>query len=236
MKKILILGGSSDIGLKVINLFSKNNWKIYAHFNKNSKKLKNLKKTCKNLNLIKFNFKNNQNSEIKIRKTFDHGYHSIVNLIGYIDNKSFNNTKIKDTLEAISINALIPNLILKNNLGFMIKEKWGRIVNGSALGIPYGGGEYSYNYNLSKHCLEFIPGKFREWAKKNVLINNVRIGHTNTKIHKKMRKTIFGKKRITLIPINRMASKEEMAEYLYFLGTEKNSFMTKETISATGGE
>ena len=33
-----------------------------------------------------------------------------------------------------------------------------------------------------------------------------------------------------------MASKEEMAEYLYFLATEKNSFMTKETISATGGE
>ena len=234
-RKILILGASSDIGLKTIDLFLLNNWKIYAHYNKESKKLKNLKKK-KNLTLIKFNFKNNQNSEIKIKRTFNHGYHSIINLIGYIDNKSFNNTKIKDTLEAISINALIPNLILKNNLAFMIKEKWGRIVNGSALGIPYGGGEYSYNYNLSKHCLEFIPGKFREWAKKNVLINNVRIGHTNTKIHKKMKKTIFGKKRVTLIPINRMASKEEMAEYLYFLGTEKNSFMTKETISATGGE
>lgn len=235
-RKILILGASSDIGLKTIDLFLLNNWKIYAHYNKESKKLKNLKKYYKNLSLIKFNFKNNQNSEIKIKKTFNHGYHSIINLIGYIDNKSFNNTKIKDTLEAININALIPNLIMRNNLNFMIREKWGRIVNGSALGIPYGGGEYSYNYNLSKHCLEFIPGKFREWAKRNVLINNIRIGHTNTKIHKKMKKTIFGKKRISLIPINRMASKEEMAEYLYFLATEKNSFMTKETISATGGE
>ena len=235
-RKILILGASSDIGLKTIDLFLLNNWKIYAHYNKESKKLKNLKKNYKNLTLIKFNFKNNQNSEIKIKRTFNHGYHSIINLIGYIDNKSFNNTKIKDTLEAISINALIPNLILRNNLNFMIRKKWGRIVNGSALGIPYGGGEYSYNYNLSKHCLEFIPGKFREWAKRNVLINNIRIGHTNTKIHKKMKKTIFGKKRINLIPTNRMASKEEMAEYLYFLATEKNSFMTKETISATGGE
>lgn len=235
-RKILILGASSDIGLKTIDLFLLNNWKIYAHYNKESKKLKNLKKNYKNLSLIKFNFKNNQNSEIKIKKTFSHGYHSIINLIGYIDNKSFNNTKIKDTLEAISINALIPNLILRNNLNFMIRKKWGRIVNGSALGIPYGGGEYSYNYNLSKHCLEFIPGKFREWAKRNILINNLRIGHTNTKIHKKMTKTIFGKKRISLIPINRMATSEEMAEYLYFLSSEKNSFMTNETISSTGGE
>lgn len=43
-RKILILGASSDIGLKTIDLFLLNNWKIYAHYNKESKKLKNLKK------------------------------------------------------------------------------------------------------------------------------------------------------------------------------------------------
>ena len=236
LKKILILGDSSDIGLKTIDLFLAHNWKVYAHYNKGIKKLKNLKKNNENLNLLKLNFKNSKNIEKKVKKSFNHGYHSIINLIGYIDNKSFANTKLKDTLESISINALIPNLILRNNLGFMIKEKWGRIVNGSALGIPYGGGEYSFNYNLSKHCLEFIPGKFRDWAKKNILINNLRIGHTNTKIHKKMKKTIFGNRRINLIPINRMATKKEMAEYLFFMATEKNSFMTNETVSATGGE
>ena len=63
----------------------------------------------------------------------------------------------------------------------MKKEKWGRIVNGSSLGVPYGGGEFSFNYNLSKHCLEFIPGKFKSWAKSNILINNIRIGHTRYK-------------------------------------------------------
>ena len=236
LKKILILGASSDIGLKTIDLFLAHNWKVYAHYNKESKKLTSLKKNYKNLNLIKLEFKNNKNIEKKVKKSFNHGYHSIINLIGYIDNKSFANTKLKDTLESISINALIPNLILRNNLGFMLKEKWGRIVNGSALGIPYGGGEHSFNYNLSKHCLEFIPGKFRDWAKQNILINNLRIGHTNTKIHKKMKKTIFGSRRINLIPINRMATKKEMAEYLFFMATEKNSFMTNETISATGGE
>ena len=36
-----------------------------------------------------------------------------------------------------------------------------------------------------KHCLEFIPNSYKIWAKKNVLINNLRIGLTNTKIHKK---------------------------------------------------
>ena len=46
------LGAGSDIGLKTIDLFLLNNWKIYAHYNK-VKKLKNLK-NYKDLTLIKF--------------------------------------------------------------------------------------------------------------------------------------------------------------------------------------
>ena len=236
IKKILILGASSDIGLETINLYLKNSWKIIAHFNSNSKKLDKLRKLNNDIDLVKFNFKNQKNIEKRIKKKFYHGYDTIINLVGYIDNKSFSQSSLQDTMTALKINALIPNLIIKNNLNFMIKNKWGRIVNGSALGIPYGGGEFSYNYNLSKHCLEFIPGKLKLLAKNNVLINNLRIGHTDTKIHKKMKKSLFGKKRINLIPLNRMALPKEMAEYLYFLGSEKNTYMTNETISATGGE
>jgi 3-oxoacyl-[acyl-carrier protein] reductase len=235
-KKVLILGASSDIGLKTIDLYLNKGWKVFCHYNQNNKKLLTLKKNKKNIQLIQLNFKTQNNLEKKIKIKFNHGYHTIINLIGYIDNKSFMKTKLKDTILSLTINALVPNLIIKNNLNYMTQEKWGRIVNGSALGIPYGGGEYSFNYNLSKHCLEFIPGKFKDWAKKNILINNLRIGHTDTKIHKKMKKSLFGKKRIKLIPINRMAKAKEMAEYLYFFGSEKNSFMTNETISSTGGE
>jgi len=32
-RKVLILGGSSDIGIEAIKLFLKNNWKVTAHFN-----------------------------------------------------------------------------------------------------------------------------------------------------------------------------------------------------------
>ncbi len=236
LKKILILGASSDIGFKTINLFLEDGWEVFAHFNKNEKKLQYLKNDFEKINLIKYDFKNTKNLESQIKKKFNHGYHSIINLIGFIDNKSYMKSKMKDTITSITINALAPNLVIRNNLQFMIKNKWGRIVNGSALGIPYGGGEYSYNYNLSKHCLEFIPGKFKLLAKNNILINNLRIGHTDTKIHKRMKKTLFGKKRVKLIPLNRMATPEEMANYLFFLGSEKNSYMTNQTVSSTGGE
>ena len=46
-KKILILGASSDIGVVLVKLFLKKNWKVFAHYNKNNKKLINLKKNLK---------------------------------------------------------------------------------------------------------------------------------------------------------------------------------------------
>ena len=42
-KKILILGASSDIGLKVVEQSLMENWIVVAHFNKNSKNLTNSK-------------------------------------------------------------------------------------------------------------------------------------------------------------------------------------------------
>ena len=37
LKKILILGASSDIGKVVVKRFLKDNWNVTAHYNKNDK-------------------------------------------------------------------------------------------------------------------------------------------------------------------------------------------------------
>ena len=35
-KKVLILGGSSDIGIQVVKKFLKNKWSVIAHYSKNN--------------------------------------------------------------------------------------------------------------------------------------------------------------------------------------------------------
>ena len=52
MKKILILGASSDIGIELTKYFLVRNYKVVAHLNKNSKDLNKLNN--KNLKLFKF--------------------------------------------------------------------------------------------------------------------------------------------------------------------------------------
>ena len=98
------------------------------------------------------------------------------------------------------------------------------------------GGLNTFNYALSKHLLEFIPGVYKDWAKHNVFINNLRIGVTNTKIHKRMKKNLQLKKRLKLIPIERMAEPKEIATYILNLVTENNTYMTGQTITVSGGE
>ena len=39
MKKIFILGASSDVGINVTELFLKSGWHVTAHYNKSNKKL-----------------------------------------------------------------------------------------------------------------------------------------------------------------------------------------------------
>ena len=238
-KHVLILGGSSDIGTEVVENFLRLGWNVTAHFFKNKKKLYTLKKNSKNLNIIKFNFANYNNTNIEklMVKKFNEKYDSIINLIGYVDNKGFENTNLNSILKSITINALIPILIEKMLVKRMLLQKWGRILNCSSIGVKFGGGINSYNYSLSKHCLEFIPSSYKNWAKKNVFINNLRIGVTNTKIHNKMKRTLkMMKKRIELVPTKRMAEPNEISAYIVSLTTDSNSYMTGQTVTVSGGE
>ena len=55
-KNVLILGGSSDIGIEVVKNFLQLKWEVTAHFHKNKKRLEILKKSSKNLNFVQLDF------------------------------------------------------------------------------------------------------------------------------------------------------------------------------------
>ena len=93
----------------------------------------------------------------------------------------------------------------------------------------------SFNYSYSKHASEFVPQIYKNWAKKNVLINNLRIGMCETKINN-FRTSKEMKKRISLIPAKKnFNTKRNSKLYIFFL-SDKNSFITNENISISGGE
>ena len=229
MKKILILGGNSDIGLQLLkNLTNKENFKIHVHYNKKFSK-KNIQENIKLIkkDLSKINSKN-------LNKVFDNNYDIIVNLVGYVSKQSFSNFSIKEVQKTILVNSLVPFMIIRNSLKNMSKNNYGRIINTSSIGVKFGGSINTFSYSLSKHLNEFMPSEIKKLSSKNILYNTVRIGVTDTKFHKKIKNKSI-QKRIKLIPLKKMATTRDIAKYIFYLIVE-NNFITNEVINITGGE
>jgi len=237
VKKIaLVLGGSSDIGKEVVLRFLSAGWDVISHCNKNLNHLKKIKNNYpNNLILIKSDFsKKNSLSEI-IKKLNKYKISSFINLVGFIDNISYDKTNLENLNKCFQINAFIPMLIQKSIIKKMIKGKYGRILNVSSIGVKYGGGKNTFNYSFSKHALEFIPSKIKSLTNLNILSNILRVGVVNTKMMKKIKNKNIAK-RISLIPIKRAAKRTEIAETIYFLSSDKNTYISNEKITIAGGE
>lgn len=230
-KKVLIIGGSSDIGNELVKIFLKKNiYQIHLHYNTNIKTIKKYEKNCK---LIKSDlFKGNEKS---ILKKFDNNYDIVVNLVGFINSKSFENFTLKTLEKSIKINSIMPLLIIRKSLNNMKKKKWGRILNSSSVGVNFGGGSKTYEYSLAKHLNEFIPSYLRKIADKNIFYNVLKIGLTKTKIHKNIPNKNLTK-RTKLLPVKKMAQPVDIANYIYYLTSTQNQFITGDVINITGGE
>lgn len=235
-KTVLILGGSSDIGLDVVIKFITNGWNVIAHSNSNEKELKKIKnKYPRHLSIIKMNFKKKNSMNLFLQKVKKFEISSYINLIGFVDNLSFKKTNLNQLIESVKINSLIPILIQKSFLKKMEKRKFGRILHISSIGVKYGGGENTFNYSFAKNALEFFPSYLKKMIKFNVLTNILRVGVVKTKLHKRIKNKNFNQ-RIKLIPIKRSAKITEVSDMIYFLGSENNSYISNEIISISGGE
>ena len=236
-KKVLILGASSDIGLKLIEIYLKNQYKIIAHYNKGNKNFFKLVDSNKNkIKKIKFNFLTNLNqSEKFLKNKIFKDCSVLINALGHLKETNYSVLKLKDLENALRVN-LFPGIYLTKKIGEeMNKKKWGRIVHLGSIGVKYGGGVSNFPYSLSKHSLEFIPSYTKRWIKNNVFINTVRVGATRTKLHSKLLYKNL-KYRESLIPLKRMANPREIADFIFYIGSEKNSYISNQILSISGGE
>ena len=233
-KKIFILGASSDIGIQVVKKFLDNNYKVIAHYNNNNKNLKRVK--SKNLKLIKYNLKkiNSFNNFLSKNNELTKVSH-FLSLTGYLKTSNMLNFNIKDFYDHINVNYLSNVIFIRKSIKYMEKNNFGRILLTTSIGTKYGGGLNTYLYSLSKFMNEFFPNFYKKNYKKNILVNTLQIGLTDTKlIFKDKTKNI--KKRISLIPIKRMAKTNEVANYIFQLCQKENSLLTNQIINISGGE
>jgi len=237
MKSALVTGANSGIGFATVQLFLKNGYKVFAHYNSNKKNLELIDNN--NLSLLQADFKNT----LETKKLFNNIIKEIpqidvlVNNAGLyisVDDFDYLSTSIFD--DTINVNLKAPFILSKKYIKLMRKYNRGRIINISSIGVKYGGSPNSMPYTLSKSALETMTKSFaKEGAKYNILVNALRVGVTDTDIHNSAKSKNM-QNRIDMIPLKRMAEPKEIAEYILFLASQKSNFTTGSIITIAGGE
>ena len=237
-RTVLILGCSSDIGVQTARIFLEKNWKVIGHYNKSKKKVANLqKKYGAQIKLFKLDLSNSKKiltfakKKLVSIKKID----SFISLTGYIKSADFDHINHKSFLDHINVNYYSNLIFIKYIYKKMIHNKWGRILLASSIGTSFGGSEKTFLYSLSKFSNEFIPKIFRKKYAKYILYNVLKIGVTDTKLHRKIPNKNL-KKRINLIPIKRMATTQEVSKKIFSLASEENTLVHGQIINISGGE
>lgn len=140
-----------------------------------------------------------------------------------------------DIENALKVNLVSPMRLMRAVLPGMIKRNYGRIVNISSIwGSVSKAGRVVYS--ASKAGLNGVTRTIAvEAAMHNVLVNAVAPGFVNTELTRRNIKEKELRDIVGSIPIGRLAEPSEIAETVAFLCSERNSYITGQTIVVDGG-
>ena len=236
MKKVLITGANGGIGLALVKLLlAENKYQILAHYHRNCSELEAFKNL--NIEIIQGSFSTKEGIENFTKQLQKYSIDILINNAGsYTFRTSFEAMTFESISSLLNTNTITPALLVKSVLPSMKINKWGRIINISSIGVKHGGGAGTADYTFSKSALEMMTKTLaKEYSKYNILINTVRVGVTDTKIHD-LNPNKDLNKRASMIPIKRIADPNEIAKTILFLCSEFSSYISGSTITVAGGE
>lgn len=158
-----------------------------------------------------------------------------------INNAGINKIATLDSLEddvleeMLQINLKAPLKIIQCLKGHMGLKSLGHIVNVSSI-WSFISKEGRGGYTAAKTAINGITRTLAlELSKNNILVNAVAPGFVNTELTRQNNTKEDISCLEKAIPLGRMAEPSEIAELVYFLGSDANTFITGQTILIDGG-
>jgi 3-oxoacyl-[acyl-carrier protein] reductase len=159
----------------------------------------------------------------------------IVNCAGIHKAGNCEDLTVHDFQNILQINLIAPFQIISGLVKGMKERKYGRILNISSIWSIVSKEKRSI-YSASKSGLDGLTRTLAlELAPFNILVNSIAPGYVNTDMIQQYNSKKELEKIKQIIPLNRFAEPEEIAELVKFLSSEKNSYITGQIIPIDGG-
>jgi len=232
-KKILITGASRGIG-KSLALKSKENGYVVVGTSTSKKGVQELEN--EGIQSLELNL--NDNRSIKEFNNFLIKDHSDVEIL--INNAGITRDNIvlrmsdEEWTDVLNIHLNGTFKISKTVLKFMLKKKWGRIINITSTSASIGN-KGQANYSAAKAGVEaFSKSLAKEVGSRGITVNAVAPGYIETDMTQQISNTIK-EEILKQIPLSRFGKPEEVSELIEFLITDEASYITGQTIHINGG-
>lgn len=215
MHKALVTGASRGIGKAIKDLFEKNGVYVYAP-------------TREEMNLL-------DNESIKKYVSSIDNIDILINCAGVNNLASLAEMTDESLQEMIQVNLIAQAQLIKLVSEAMKTRKYGRIVNFSSIWCDFSK-ERRVMYSMAKAGVKGLTtASAVELSKYNILVNALAPGFVNTEMTSQNNTQEEIEKLAQALPIKRLAEPVEIAEFVWFLASEKNSFITGQTIFIDGG-
>ena len=239
-KVALITGGTRGIGKEIAYTLAEENYDIIINYRTENEELMKLKKEIEQKRvrclLLKGDVSNFEDCKKLVEEAINRMNHIdvLVNNAGITKDMLLMRMKPEDFNEVINVNLIGTFNMTKNVINYMMKERKGRIINvSSVVGISGNAGQT--NYAASKAgIIGFTKSLAKEVASRNILVNAIAPGFIQTDMTNILKENVKDEIEKT-IPLKRMGSSEEIANSVYFLAGEENTYITGQVLNVDGG-
>lgn len=239
IKKVaLITGGSRGIGKEIAKKFALNGYNLVINYVSGNTDLNKLKENFKETEVlfVKTDVTNYESCENMVKEAIEKfgKIDVLVNNAGITKDGLLMRMKEEDFDKVIKVNLKGTFNMTKNVIPYMIKQRNGKIVNiASVVGVTGNAGQA--NYAASKAgIIGFTKTVARELASRNILANCIAPGFIKTDMTDVLSETV--KENIySQIPLNKMGEAKEVANAVYFLASEENTYITGQVLNVDGG-
>jgi 3-oxoacyl-[acyl-carrier protein] reductase len=234
-KKVFITGGTSGIGLSILENFYKLDADIFT-IGTNVENLKTIQNNFPKIKTSNFNLENHQKIEELVKEAKEKlgGLDIVINNAGITKDNLAIRMSDEEWNKVIDINLTAVFLICKYSIKVMMKQDSGTIINISSI-VGHTGNFGQSNYSSAKAgIIAMSKSLAKEYAKKNIRVNCISPGFIDTKMTKNINEE-FKKKLIENIPMGKLGNGNDIANCAIFLASDLSSYITGETIHVNGG-